>query len=145
MTAPATPPGESTAPAAPEPASPRLDATPAAQTTAAAPTSEPSAPAPLALQGFGRALSELFATRQAYPRLAAMRGWEGEVRLRIHIARKGSIVSVELAQSSGFDLLDQSAIKLVEASGPLPPLPEALQGREFEILVPVQYRLARAG
>jgi protein TonB len=106
---------------------------------------EADTPDPQALAGFGRAFSSLLAARQQYPRLAAMRGWEGEVRLRVHIAMKGNIVSILLVQSSGFELLDQAAIKLVEACSQLPPLPLALQGHDFDILVPVQYRLARAG
>ena len=116
-----------------------------AQAPAEAPITESAAPDPQALNSFGRAFSSLLATRQQYPRLAAMRRWEGEVRLRVHIAMKGNIVSILLVQSSGFELLDQAAIRLVEACNQLPPLPPALQGHDFDILVPVQYRLARAG
>ncbi len=126
-----------------------IDSPPGASASATAPHEAAAVaaapPDPLALERFGNAVSRQLATRQQYPKLAALRGWEGEVRLRVHIATKGNIVSIQLVQSSGFDLLDQSAIKLVETCGELPPLPEALRGRDFDILIPVQYRLAKAG
>lgn len=98
-----------------------------------------------ALALYGQALSELFARQQRYPRLAEMRGWEGDVLLQLRIARKGALLDVQVSHSSGFDILDRSAMQLVQGS-PLPPLPAALgQGGddELKITVPIHYRLSR--
>jgi protein TonB len=117
--------------------------TPAAHGNDAAPA--PEAPAdPAALERYGRSLADLLAQQQQYPRMAAMRGWEGEVRLRITIARKGNIVATDVIRSSGHELLDRSAIQLVTQAGPLPRLPEALQNREIQLIVPVHYRLEKS-
>ena len=51
----------------------------------------------------------------AYPRLAITRGWSGTVLLRIHVDASGKPMEVTIEQSSGHDLLDQAAIKVVKA------------------------------
>lgn len=122
------------APAAPTPG-------PAAKAEPVAEAPPPSRPDPEALARYGLALSKRLAAAQAYPRLARIRGWEGEVTLLLTIARKGGLVSVRVVNSSGHDVLDRDAIALVEDSGPLPPPPESIEGAELEVLVPVRYRL----
>lgn len=117
-------------------------AEPAAPIHAAPAADEPLDPA--LLERYGRNLSSLFARQQNYPRIAAMRGWEGEVQVRITIARKGTIVSTQVVRSSGFDVLDQNAVQLVTAAGPLPRPPENLQNREFQVIVPVHYKLEKS-
>lgn len=98
---------------------------------------------PALLERYGHSLSSLFARQQNYPRLAAMRGWEGEVQVRVTIARKGNIVAAQVVRSSGFEVLDQSAIQLVSNAGPLPRPPDALQNRELQIVVPVLFKLEK--
>lgn len=107
----------------------------------------PSAPAPavqdsLVLDSYGRALSDLLARQQQYPRLAALRGWEGEVRLRLRVARKGSLVAVEVVHSSGHEILDQHALQLIQAAA-LPAPPDALGDREIQVVVPIHYKLQK--
>jgi protein TonB len=117
----------------PAPVVARVDAAP----TVAA--DEP--PDPALLERYGRSLSSLFARHQQYPRLAAMRGWEGEVQVRITIARKGNIVATQVVRSSGFEVLDQNAVQLVTTAGTLPRPPDALQNKEIQIVVPVLFKL----
>lgn len=88
-------------------------------------------------------LTELFARGIEYPRVAAMRGWEGEVRLRLKVARRGNLLGVALDRSSGFDVLDQHALALLASYGDLPPLPEALEVSEIQVIVPIQYKLRK--
>jgi TonB family protein len=45
------------------------------------------------------------------------------------IMRDGSISSVKVEQVSGFDLFDKAAVRAVNLSGPLPPLPAGFDGR----------------
>jgi protein TonB len=70
-----------------------------------------------------------------------MRGWEGEVRLRLRVARKGALLAVSVERSSGFEVLDQHALALVEQLRGLPPLPEEIGAGEVQVVVPVSYRL----
>jgi protein TonB len=125
---------------------PPTTATPAPAVAPPAP-SVPSAPAiqavPAAdlLAAYRQRLTELLAGQREYPRVAALRGWEGEVRLRLRVARKGNLVGVVLDRSSGFDVLDQHALAMLAGLGSLPPLPEGLDSSEIQIVIPVSYKL----
>lgn len=72
-----------------------------------------------------------------------MRGWEGEVRLHLKVARQGKLLSVELDQSSGYEVLDRHALALLAGHGDLPPLPESLAAREIQLVLPISYRLRK--
>jgi protein TonB len=113
---------------------------PSAPAAKAAPP--PAVPETLVLDDYGRALSELLARQQQYPRLAALRGWEGEVKLRLKVARKGSLVAVQVVHSSGHEVLDQHALQLVQGAA-LPAPPDALGDREIQVVVPIHYKLQR--
>lgn len=127
-------------------------ATESAAPAAAAPVAEAARPAPAiapqrpqseVLDGYRQRLGELFARHQEYPRVAAMRGWEGEVRLRLKVARKGNLLGVTLDRSSGFDVLDQHALAMLETLAGLPPLPDALDSNEIQVVVPINYKLKK--
>lgn len=109
----------------------------------------PSPPEPVArpvqavdpLVAYRLRLAELFARQQDYPRIAAMRGWEGEVRLRLKVARKGNLLGVVVDRSSGFDVLDQHALAMLAGLGSLPPIPDTLESSEIQVVVPIHYKL----
>ncbi|MGE5493328.1 MAG: energy transducer TonB [Actinomycetota bacterium] len=116
-------------------------------TPSAAPAPRP-APATVAVEAvvlddYGRALSELLAHQQQYPRLAALRGWEGEVRLRLRLARKGSLVAVQVVHSSGHEVLDQHALNLVQTAA-LPAPPDSLGDKEIQVVIPINYKLQKS-
>ncbi|MFA5985452.1 MAG: energy transducer TonB [Methylococcaceae bacterium] len=48
-----------------------------------------------------------------YPQIARSRGWEGRVLLRVHVSTEGLSTGIEVQQSSGHDILDESAIEAV--------------------------------
>ena len=131
--------------AATSPATPELPAAPSATAPAAA---APVAQAPVAaevaaeaLARYRQRLTSLLARQQSYPRIAEMRGWEGEVRLRLRVARKGQLLAVALDRSSGHAVLDEHAAAMLAELGSLPPLPEAVEGSEILVVVPINYRL----
>ena len=113
----------------------------ASEVLSAVPAASPAAAAPDALAAYRLRLSELLARHQEYPRVAALRGWQGEVRLRLRVARRGNLLAVDLDRSSGFTVLDQHALALLADLGSLPPLPEGLEGNEIQVVVPITYKL----
>ena len=128
------------------PATPNTAPQTATQATAQ-PVAEPSVPArsqSSLLAAYRQSLTEIFAGQQQYPRVAAMRGWEGEVRLHLRVARKGNLIAVKLDHSSGFDVLDQHALAMLEQLATLPPLPDGLEANEIQVVVPVNYKLKKA-
>ncbi len=140
---PAPAPSSSSAMAA-ENVAPAVSASaPVAESARPAPAIAPQRPQSEVLEGYRQRLGELFARHQEYPRVAAMRGWEGEVRLRLKVARKGNLLGVAVDRSSGFDVLDQHALAMLEALASLPPLPEALDSNEIQVVVPINYKLKK--
>ncbi len=49
----------------------------------------------------------------AYPRYARERGWEGLVVLRVHVEDSGKVSQVIVESSSGFTILDDSAVQTI--------------------------------
>lgn len=127
------------------PATPELPAAPTATApAAAAPVAQTPVAADVAaeaLASYRQRLTSLLARQQSYPRIAEMRGWEGEVRLRLRVARKGQLLAVALDRSSGHAVLDEHAAAMLAELGNLPPLPEAVEGSEILVVVPINYRL----
>ena len=75
-----------------------------------------------------------------YPSAAKRRGMEGLVELRVTVNSHGQPVSVEVKQSSGFQLLDREAIKAIR-QWRFQPAQRAGIAVAGEVLVPVHYRL----
>lgn len=57
---------------------------------------------------------------KAYPPLARRRGIEGKVFLRFRIRPDGKVDEIRIIKSSGFDILDKTAIETIKRSAPLP-------------------------
>ncbi|MDX1944498.1 MAG: energy transducer TonB [Pirellulaceae bacterium] len=89
-------------------------ALPARRPASTAPSSASVAVAPQEL-GIDPTIPPSFAGNRPpnYPALAQQRGWEGTVLLRLAIASDGRVTSVEIARSSGYDLLDAEAVAAV--------------------------------
>jgi protein TonB len=71
-----------------------------------------------------------------YPRLGRRFGWAGKVVLRFKLMTDGRVLEARVDKSSGFALLDRSALKALERASPLPPLKSPT-----EITVPIQFAL----
>lgn len=82
--------------------------------------------------------------KPVYPLLARRSGAQGEVVLRIHVRPDGSVATVELARSSGFALLDESATRTVRESWRF--IPARLDGVAIEswVEVPIKFVLAES-
>lgn len=89
---------------------------------------------------YGIALARELAKHKLYPKIAQMRGWEGEVILELQLDSNGNVVSSKVHTTSTFDALDKQALEMAKKAS-FPPPPEALRGRSFNILVPVSFKL----
>lgn len=78
--------------------------------------------------------------RPYYPAMARQQGWQGTVRLRVLVLKNGSVGSLELEQSSGFSILDQSALKGVKEWKFFPGQKDG-QPTEMWVRIPVTFRL----
>jgi periplasmic protein TonB len=139
-------------PAQPEPqvtAPPRVEPPPQPQVEAPPPApAPPRVQAPPAsvldsgvLREYGAVVSSAVAKKKIYPRMAMLRRWQGTAELKLQIAADGNLKALSVVHSSGFEVLDDQAMKMVKDAMPLPNLPDALRGREFAIDIPVAFRL----
>ncbi|MGR9115144.1 MAG: energy transducer TonB [Gammaproteobacteria bacterium] len=69
-----------------------------------------------------------------YPEVARKKNFLGKLTMEVGIKADGSIYSIRIKQSSGNQALDDAAKRIVQISGPFPPLPKELL-KELEVLV----------
>lgn len=71
-----------------------------------------------------------------YPEAARRLGWQGRVLISFIITTEGSVRECRIIQSSGFPLLDKSAVETVKDTAPFPKPPG-----EAQLVIPITYRL----
>lgn len=69
-----------------------------------------------------------------YPEIARQKHFTGKLTMDVGIRHDGSIYSIRVSKSSGYQLLDDAAKRIVRMSAPFAPLPKALQ-KELDVLV----------
>jgi len=62
-----------------------------------------------------------------YPSEASRRNIYGNLRLMVAIKPDGSLKEIELLESSGHEVLDQAAIRIVKLAAPFAPFPDSLR------------------
>jgi protein TonB len=97
----------------------------------------PPAPPPAKTVDVDAALAQIRAKLQEnllYPPVARLNSLQGTVRVRFEVQGSGKPHNVKVVQSSGFQVLDEAAVKTVLASAPLPVVP-------VKVKVPVVFKL----
>lgn len=126
---------------------PPADATTAPPSAEAPPAQTQAAPAsgassskasrdPVSWQGALLAQLEKF---KRYPSEAMADRQEGVPTVTFVMDRKGHVLSVTLASSSGHPLLDQEAVALPKRAQPLPVPPDSVEGDPITLTVPVEF------
>ena len=72
----------------------------------------------------------------SYPDPARRKGWQGKVLLSFVITSDGSVRALKVIKSSGFIILDKSAIDTVRDTAPFPKPPG-----EAQFVIPITYNL----
>jgi protein TonB len=79
---------------------------------------------------------------QRYPKIAEMRGAEGDVKLEISIDRDGNVTHVAIAESSNNPALDKAAESAVACANIKQHMTDILRGHVDKITVTVGFKLA---
>ena len=93
------------------------------------------------LESYSSLLANAIAKYKQYPKIAQMRGWQGIVITDLEIDSKGSVVSVKIKKSSTYEVLDNEALEMIKKASPFPAPPESLRGKNFNVLVPISFKL----
>ncbi|MFH0739139.1 MAG: TonB family protein [Candidatus Omnitrophota bacterium] len=73
-----------------------------------------------------------------YPNEAKLKGWEGVVKVKFTLAEDGRVKDIDVAESSGYPLLDAAAILAIKDASPYP-FPQDYPGEEVELVLPINY------
>jgi protein TonB len=95
-----------------------------------------------ALAAYKKKLSRAMKKDYTYPRAARRAGIEGRAIVRILIDAQGNVLSVELATSSGHEILDNAALEAARSVKHVPAAPDSLRWGERHIKVPFKFRSA---
>ncbi len=108
--------------------------------------SPPPAPpaAEVDLSGYRDGLHRALSEEKRYPARARRLGQTGEAKVRITIARDGSLSDEPaLVRSTNHAALDEEALRIAEAAAPYAALPADYTAGEAEFLIPVVFDLGR--
>ncbi len=92
---------------------------------------------PAALEAYRQSVSKEVMRHMRYPRVAVLRKWQGKTVVEMKLSADGEVIQVVVAESSGKDVLDDAALKMVRSSLPLPKPPQGVR----TVTVPVVFRL----
>lgn len=81
-------------------------------------------------------IRDMIQKKLAYPRIARQMGWSGRVMVSFMISADGYAKDIKVTESSGFDMLDSSAVETVKKTSPFPRPP-----LEAQLIIPIVYRL----
>ena len=76
-----------------------------------------------------------------YPKRSMDLKQQGLVVLKIKLNRQGKVLSVEEEQATNYALLNKAARKAINKSEPYPEVPTSMQGNDFEISLPFNFKL----
>jgi protein TonB len=93
------------------------------------------------IESYSSLLANAIAKYKQYPKIAQMRGWQGTVIADLEIDSKGSVISVKIKKSSTYEVLDNEALEMIKKASPFPPPPDNLRGKNFNVLVPISFKL----
>jgi protein TonB len=79
-----------------------------------------------------------------YPASARRREQQGTVTLKVQVGADGSVVRAEVAESSGYEALDDAALQSVRARWRFVPARRAGVAFESWVLVPIRFALTEA-
>lgn len=118
---------------------PVAEGTPYQGTDAA--TSEQPAPVKTSAHRYVESLQQHISQFNHYPPQAALDGLQGTVIVYLKINRMGSILDLNVAKTSGHDILDNNALDVFRQANPFPAMPAdyASETQYAEYMIPIVY------
>lgn len=94
------------------------------------------------LRAYARRLPSVVARQRRYPETAVRLGMQGTTLVQIRLRQDGSLVEApRVVTSSGHDILDAEALRMVEAAAPFEPFPDGASRPDAGFVIPVVFSL----
>jgi len=94
-----------------------------------------------ALRQYCEIIKQKIEEEKEYPGWAERNGYEGQVEIRFKLLADGQVENVEIVSPSGYEILDNEAVRTIQASAPFPPIPKAVAKAHLWIKLPVIFEL----
>ena len=93
------------------------------------------------IESYRTKLTKSIARQKRYPRIAQMRGWQGEIIIDLKIDGQGNLIKAKIKQGSKFKILDTEGMNMVKRASPFPKPPNELESKIFNVIVPISFKL----
>jgi protein TonB len=93
------------------------------------------------IESYSAKLTKSIARQKRYPRIAQMRGWQGEIIIDLKIDGQGNLIKAKIKQGSKFKILDTEGMNMVKRASPFPKPPKGLESKIFNVIVPISFKL----
>ncbi|TBR17236.1 TonB family protein [bacterium] len=93
------------------------------------------------VSGYARIVQGRILDKLVYPNAAKEMGFQGTVKLSLHLSASGELIEAQVKNSSGYSVLDDCALNLAKEIGSYPPFPSAIEQNDIWIDIPIIYRL----
>lgn len=80
--------------------------------------------------------------KQKYPRSAISRNIEGTAKVKVTVARDGSIASYEVVEATGENILDREIEKTMERVSSVPAPSAGIGDGDLTFIIPIVWRLS---
>jgi pilus assembly protein CpaC len=96
---------------------------------------------PQEMRGYAGIIQKRILDNIIYPASAKEAGFQGTVKLSIHLSYLGQLIDVVVKKSSGYKILDDNAVFSTRKLISFPPFPTSIDKKDLWIDIPVVYRL----
>lgn len=91
------------------------------------------------LKSWQKEIVRLVAQKQVYPRSALSREIEGRAKVKLTVARDGSLKAHEIVERTGHEILDKEIDNLVQRIDPLPEPPSSVSEKDLSFVLPLAW------
>jgi TonB family protein len=90
---------------------------------------------------FAKVIKDRIMTRWRYPQEARRNLLEGKLTIIFSLARDGTMLQAKIPMPSGYEVLDEEALRAIRSAAPFPPFPEHISVNRLNIKATFDYRL----
>ena len=93
---------------------------------------------------YAAVIKESLARHWEYPTQARENLMEGKLLVLFSLGRNGQLRDVRVLSPSGFDILDNEALRAIQSAAPFPPFPASVMVAKLNVMANFDYRLTTA-
>ncbi len=84
-------------------------------------------------------------SKKKYPIIARNMGIEGRTRIKLVINKDGSLEKAEILETSGYEILDETALQSIRDAAPFTPIPDELKKNKLELSIYLTFEISKRG